>query len=103
SLKPVAGAPSQPVSGADHSDSPVTAFLSGAAAVAERSITSELADETSSFFSESVGPAALDGLSQLAERAAGPLAIFGMLLVPSHEKSSLVEGAIPDRADLKYD
>jgi hypothetical protein len=48
-------------------------------------------------------PRALAALAQLALRAAGPVALFGMLVVPSPSGNQTVEGAVPGRPDLKYE
>jgi hypothetical protein len=57
--------------------------------------------EAGSFFAENVAPRALAALAQLAIRAAGPVALFGMLVVPS-SRSPIVEGEVPGRSDLRY-
>jgi hypothetical protein len=59
--------------------------------------------ESGSFFATNVAPRALAVLAQLALRAAGPVALFGMLVVPSPSDRPVAEGMVPGRTDLKYE
>jgi hypothetical protein len=94
--------PAQAVSVGGNQASRTIALDGTAWAAAQRSTASGLAGEAGSFFSQEVTPTVLAALRQLLWRAGGPVTLFGMLLVPSPEKSLMVEGTVPGRADIRY-
>jgi hypothetical protein len=86
----------------DHSQESASRAGALAVASATRSAGAGLA-EAGSFFAENVAPRALAALAQLALRAAGPVALFGLLVVPWDSKRPVVEGMVPGRSDLRYE